>query len=55
MRSALINGGARVVVTIDQAPVAVMSFTVTRGKIMELNSITSPARLQRLNLDISQP
>jgi RNA polymerase sigma-70 factor (ECF subfamily) len=55
VRPALVNGAAGVIVTIGQTPVSVMSFTVTRGKIAEINSISNPARLQRLNLDIPQP
>jgi hypothetical protein len=46
---------AGVIVTIGQTPVSVMSFTVTHGKIAEINSISNPARLQCLNLDIPRP
>jgi RNA polymerase sigma factor (sigma-70 family) len=54
VRPALVNGAAGVIVTIGQTPVSVMSFTVTHGKIAEINSISDPARLQRLNLDMPQ-
>lgn len=55
VRPALINGAAGVIVTLGQRPISVMSFTVTRGKITEINSISDPTRLQQLNLDIPQP
>lgn len=55
VRPALVNGAAGVVVTIGQTPISVMGFTVTRGKIAEIDSISNPARLQRLKLDLPQP
>jgi hypothetical protein len=42
-------------VTIGQTPASVMSFTVTHGKITGSNSISGPARLQRLDLDYLNP
>ena len=55
VRPALVNGTAGVIATIGQTPVSVIGFTVTHGKIAEINAISNPARLQRLNLDMPQP
>jgi RNA polymerase sigma factor (sigma-70 family) len=49
-RPALVNGAAGVVVTLGEQPVAVMGFTVSRGKIMEIDVIVDPERLLGLNL-----
>jgi len=46
----LVNGAAGVVVTLGGQPVAVIGFTVSRGKIVEIDAITDPERLLRLNL-----
>jgi RNA polymerase sigma-70 factor (ECF subfamily) len=46
----LVNGAAGVVVTQGGQPVAVIGFTVSRGKIVEIDAITDPERLLRLNL-----
>jgi RNA polymerase sigma-70 factor (ECF subfamily) len=54
VRPALVNGAAGVIVTIGQRPVSVMGFTITHGKIAEINSVSDPAWLQHLNLDIPQ-
>ena len=50
MRPALVNGAAGVVVTVAGQPVAVMGFTVSRGKIAEIDAIADPGRLRRLDL-----
>ena len=47
---ALVNGAAGVVITVAGQPVAVMGFTVSRGKIAEIDSIADPDRLRRLDL-----
>jgi RNA polymerase sigma-70 factor (ECF subfamily) len=49
-RSALVNGAAGVVITLGGQPVAVMGFTVSRGKIAEIDVIIDPERLVRLGL-----
>ena len=49
-RPALVNGAAGVVVTLGGQPVAVMGFTVSRGKIAEIDVIIDPERLLRLGL-----
>jgi RNA polymerase sigma-70 factor (ECF subfamily) len=51
-RPALVNGAAGVVVTMGGQPIAVLGFTVSGGKIAEINAITDPGRLRRLDLAI---
>ena len=46
---ALVNGAAGVVVAPGGRPYAVMGFTVTRGKIVEINILADPARLHQLD------
>ena len=47
----LVNGAAGVVSwSPDGRPFSVMGFTVKRGKIVEIDAITDPARLSQLNL-----
>ncbi len=48
----LVNGAAGVIITLGGQPVAVMGFTVSGGKIVEMNSITDPERLRRLDLAV---
>jgi RNA polymerase sigma factor (sigma-70 family) len=52
VRPALVNGAAGVVVAPDGQPFAVMGFTVVDGKIVEIDSITDPARLGELDLAV---
>jgi RNA polymerase sigma factor (sigma-70 family) len=49
-RPALVNGAAGVVVTVGERPVAVLGFTVSGGKIVEIDAIVDPERLRRLDL-----
>jgi RNA polymerase sigma-70 factor, ECF subfamily len=49
---ALVNGAAGVVVTIDGRPVSVMGFTVADGRIVEIDSLSDPARLAELDFEI---
>ncbi len=49
---ALVNGAAGVIVTLHGTPVAVMGFTVVRGKITEINAIVDPERVDRLGLAV---
>ena len=46
----LVNGTAGVLVTLAGQPVAVMGFTVSRGRITEIDAIADPDRLRRLDL-----
>jgi RNA polymerase sigma factor (sigma-70 family) len=49
-RPALVNGTAGVVVTEHGQPFSVMGFTITRGKIVEIDVLADPARLSWLDL-----
>lgn len=51
-QAALVNGAAGVVVIARERPFAVMGFTVSRGKIVEIDILADPERLQRLDLEI---
>jgi hypothetical protein len=48
LRAALVNGAA----TLGQQPMSVMGFTVTDGKIVEIDVIADPDRLHRLDLAV---
>ena len=50
MHPALVNGAAGVVVTVSGLPVSVMGFTISGGKIVEINVLADPDRLRRLDL-----
>ena len=49
---ALVNGAAGVVNTADGQPKSVMSFTITRGKIVAIDILADPDRLRRLDLTV---
>lgn len=46
------NGAAGVVVTVGGRPVSVMGFTVSRGKIVEIDVMADRERLLRLDLTV---
>ena len=46
----LINGAAGVLIVHDGRPVALMAFTVAKGKVVAIDSILDPERLARLDL-----
>jgi RNA polymerase sigma factor (sigma-70 family) len=48
LHPALVNGAAGVVVTVRGRPFAVLGFTVTEGKIVEIDAIADPERVQRI-------
>ena len=48
-RPALVNGAAGVVVVTDERPFAVLAFTVSHGKIVEINVLSDPKRLGALD------
>jgi RNA polymerase sigma factor (sigma-70 family) len=52
VRPALVNGAAGVVVTVGAKPVSVMGFTVSRGKIVQIDVMADPERLARLDLAV---
>jgi RNA polymerase sigma factor (sigma-70 family) len=45
----LVNGAAGVIITLNGQPVAVMGFTISGGKIVEIDAINDPERLRRLD------
>ena len=50
VRPVLVNGTAGVVFTVDGRLVSVMGFTVSRGKIVQIDVMADPERLDRLDL-----
>jgi RNA polymerase sigma-70 factor (ECF subfamily) len=52
LHPALVNGTAGVVVTAGGRLFSVMGFTVTRGKIVEIDVVADPERLSRLDLSV---
>ena len=52
VRPALVNGAAGVVVAPQGQPFAVMGFTVRGGRIVEIDALSDPERLARLDLDL---
>jgi RNA polymerase sigma-70 factor (ECF subfamily) len=47
-RRALVNGAAGLVVATSQQPIAILAFTVTSGRIVELDILADRARLRAL-------
>jgi ketosteroid isomerase-like protein len=52
VRPALVNGTAGVVADTGGRLLAVMGFTVSGGKIVEIDILADPARLRRFNLPV---
>jgi hypothetical protein len=52
LHPALVNGAAGVVVTVRGRPFAVLAFTVTAGKIVEINAIADPERVGRITASV---
>src|SRR5437867_322367 len=48
-RPAIVNGNAGVVVVPGTKPIAVVGFTIERGRIVEIDLIADPAKLAQLN------
>jgi RNA polymerase sigma factor (sigma-70 family) len=48
LHPALVNGAAGVVVTVNGRPFAVLGFTVTQGRIVEIDAIADPERVRRI-------
>ena len=48
LHPALVNGGAGVVVTVKGRAYAVLGFTVAEVKILEIDAIADPKRVQRI-------
>jgi RNA polymerase sigma factor (sigma-70 family) len=51
-RPALVNGAAGVVMAAGGRVIAVVGFTITGGKIVEIDILADPARLRRLDLAV---
>lgn len=51
-QSALVNGAVGVVVAPRGRLVMVLGFTITRGKIVEIDILADPARLRQLDLAV---
>jgi RNA polymerase sigma-70 factor (ECF subfamily) len=52
LHPALANGAAGVVVTVRGRPFAVMGFTVSNGRIVEIDAIADPERVRRVAADV---
>ena len=52
VHAALVNGAAGVVVTVNGQPIAVMGFTISRGKVAQIDVLADPERLSRLDLAV---
>ena len=48
LRPLVVNGGAGVVVILDERPISLITFTVVGGRIAEIDAIADPERLSRL-------
>ncbi len=48
IRPVLVNGSAGVVVSLNGEPVSVMGFTISDGKIVEIDSLADPERVRRV-------
>jgi RNA polymerase sigma factor (sigma-70 family) len=48
LHPALVNGAAGVVVTVRGRPFAILGFTVTEGRIVEIDAIADPERVRRI-------
>jgi RNA polymerase sigma-70 factor (ECF subfamily) len=51
-RRVLVNGAPGVVAFAGEAPLSLLGFTVARGRIVEMNILSDPARLRRLDLTV---
>jgi RNA polymerase sigma factor (sigma-70 family) len=54
-RPAIVNGGAGLVVATARGPIGVIAFTVTSGRIVAIDLVANPAKLQLLQRDPAQP
>lgn len=51
-RPVLVNGAAGVIITVDGQPRAVMGFSISGGRISEINAIVDPERLRQIDLAV---
>jgi RNA polymerase sigma-70 factor (ECF subfamily) len=52
VRPVLVNGTAGVLVAPGGSPLSLLAFTVTDGRVVEIDAIADPERLSRLDLPI---
>ena len=52
VRPALVNGAAGAVITVRGKPFAVMGFTITDGRIVEIDAIADPERVSRIVAEV---
>ena len=52
VRPALVNGAAGVVIFENGRPVTIMGFTVSDGKIVEIDTVSDPERLSQLDVAV---
>jgi len=52
VRPSLVNGAAGAVLTREGQPVALLGFTIVAGRVSEIDAITDPDRLSRLDLSV---
>jgi RNA polymerase sigma factor (sigma-70 family) len=55
VRPSLVNGAAGAVLSYEGRPVALLGFTIVAGRIAEIDAITDPDRLSRLDLPGGYP
>jgi RNA polymerase sigma factor (sigma-70 family) len=55
LHPALVNGAAGVVITVRGRPFAILGFTVTNGKIIEIDAIADPERVARIAAAVLAP
>jgi hypothetical protein len=48
LHPALVSGAAGVVITVGGRPFAVMGFTITHGRVVEIDAIADPDRVRRI-------
>ena len=51
-RPVLVNGAAGVIITMDGQPRTVMGFSISGGRISEINAIVDPERLRQIDLAV---
>jgi RNA polymerase sigma-70 factor (ECF subfamily) len=51
LRPVLVNGDAGVLVTLDGEPFSVMGFSVAGGRVVAIDVLADPERIDRLDLD----
>jgi RNA polymerase sigma-70 factor, ECF subfamily len=52
VRHVLVNGTAGVIIVEDGRPITIMGFTVSEGKIVEIDAVTDRERLAQLDVGV---